>query len=375
MTPPGISADAAITELPRGERKRTDESLAGERAKTDAALAERIAIEERADAVLDRAREEADEVLAEARVEADYKLEHAGDRGPDTLAEERAREDDALAVMRARADEILRAERAANARLLVKMLPLERNQTDQHLLTERARSDAALANRDDFLGMVSHDLRDLLSGILVSTAMIEQQGGAGESGTNTRLAVERIQRAAGRMNRLIGDLVDVVGIDAGRLSVVPAPTSADDVLREAIDTWQPHAQARGILLEARAECGAAATFDRERILQVLGNLVTNAIKFSPKDESVSVGCEVRGNEIRFSVKDAGAGIPADNRDAIFERFWQVGKNDRRGLGLGLYISRCLVEAHGGRIWVECAAGGGSEFLFTIPIGDAGSLSA
>jgi signal transduction histidine kinase len=372
MTPPAITGDAATTGKPRGERERTDESLAGERAKTDAALAERLAIEERADAVLDRAREEADEVLTEARDEADYKLEHAGARGRDTLAEERAREDEALAGMRARADEILRSERAANARLLIKLLPLERNQTDQHLLTERARSDAALANRDDFLGMVSHDLRDLLSGILVSSAMIEQQSGGSESGTSTRVAVERIQRSAGRMNRLIGDLVDVVGIDAGRLSVVPAPASADDVIREAIDTWQPHAQARGIVLEARGECGATATFDRERILQVLGNLVTNAIKFSPKGGLVTVGGEVRSSEICFSVKDAGAGIPPGDREAIFERFWQVGKNDRRGLGLGLYISRCLVEAHGGRIRVECAAGGGSDFSFTIPVENAGS---
>jgi signal transduction histidine kinase len=372
MTPPASSGAGAINEKPRNEREKTDESLAGERAKTDAALAERVVIEEKADAVLERAREDADEVLAEARDQADYKLERAGDRRHDTLAEERAREDEALADMRARADEILRAERAAKARLLVKLLPLERNQTDQHLLTERARSDAALANRNDFLGMVSHDLRDLLSGILVSLATIEQQGSASESGTNTRVAVERIQRAAGRMNRLIGDLVDIAGIDAGRLSVVPAPASADDAIREAIDTWQPHAQAKDILLEARAECRASAAFDRERILQVIGNLVTNAIKFSPPGGTISVGCEAHGSEIRFSVKDAGAGIPADDREAIFERFWQVGKNDRRGLGLGLYISRCLVEAHGGRIWVECEDGAGSDFLFTIPTGSARS---
>ena len=356
----------SVADDPRNVRERTDESLAGERAQTDAALAEQNAVERKADAVIDHAREKADDILAAARDEADHKCENSPGKAHETVEEERARDDEALAAMRAKADEVLRAERAANARLLIKLLPLERNKTDQYLLTERARSDAEVANRDDFLGMVSHDLRDLLSGILAHSAVIEQQSTSGNSGEGTRSAVERIQRAAGRMNRLIGDLVDIAGIEAGKLTVVPAPANVDDLIREAIDTWQPHAKARSIALEARSECSALASFDRERILQVLGNLITNAIKFSPKGSTVALGCEVDGADIRFSVKDSGAGIPADKREAIFERFWQAGKNDRRGLGLGLYIAQCLVEAHGGRIWVESEVGVGSNFLFTIP---------
>jgi signal transduction histidine kinase len=364
IRPAGI---AAPTEEPRDERALTDESLAGERAKADAAFAEQAAVERKADDVLDRAREEADEVLATARDEADHKLDHPSRNAQVAIDEERAREDHALETLRANADGILREERAASARLLLRLLPLERNQTDQHLLTERARSDEALTHRDDFLGMVSHDLRDLLSGVLVNTLLIEKQSAADATGEKTRAAVDRIQRAAGRMNRLIGDLVDIAGIEAGKLAIVAARANVDDVLREAVETWESHASAKGVSLQARPAENIDGIFDRDRILQVLGNLVSNAIKFSPKGSSIRVEAECRESEVRFSVKDTGPGIPSDKLEAIFERFWQVGKNDRRGLGLGLYISRCLVEAHGGRIWAESTMGSGTEFLFTVPL--------
>ena len=357
------------TEEPQSERERTDESLAGERAKADAALSEQNLIEKKADDILERAREEADEVLATARDEADQKLEHSPSSSHVAVDELRAREDEALDAMRAKADEVLRAERAASARLLVRLLPLERDQTDQDLLTERARADTALSNRDDFLGMVSHDLRNLLSGILGNAVLIEEQiagGESGESGKSVRPAVARIQRSAERMNRLIGDLVDIAAIEAGKLAIECARASVDDVVREAIELWEPHALTRNVTLEALPLVPASASFDRERVLQVLGNLITNAIKFSPKEGTIRIGAEARGEEVLFSVKDTGSGIPSDKLEAIFERFWQVGQNDQRGLGLGLYISRCLVEAHGGRIWVESELGVGSTFLFTIP---------
>jgi signal transduction histidine kinase len=366
MTETAIPQSPMTKAAPRTERERTDESLAGERAKTDAALTAQTAIEKRADDVLDLAREEADEVLATARDKADRKLEAPLVSPRVSVEDERAREDQAVEDMRAKADETLRVERAANARLLVRLLPLERGQTDKHLLTERARSDAAVTNRDDFLGMVSHDLRDLLSSIAVSTSVIALESGSGEAGKNMRGAVERIERAAGRMNRLIGDLVDVTAIESGKLTISPALSNVSDVIREAIETWEPHARARGVTLEARSIDATSSIFDRERILQVLGNLITNAIKFSPSGGTISVGARADGADLRFSVTDSGSGIPADKLEAIFERFWQVGKNDRRGLGLGLYISQCLVGAHGGRIWVESELGGGSAFHFSVP---------
>ena len=350
----------------RPERKQTDESLAVERAKSDHALREkRAAVEHKADVVIERAREEADEVLTTARARADEKLRHpvSSEQARAAIAQEREREDQVLRGERASADETLRRERAAS---LARLFPLERDKTDLYLLTERARSDDALANRDDFLGMVSHDLRDLLNGIVVNAAFIADNTSEEERGRRSLVAAQRIQRSAGRMGRLIGDLVDIASIDAGKLAIVPTVANAAGVVAEALETWGPPASTREIVLESSVHGPVPAKFDNERILQVLGNLITNGVKFSARGAKIVVGVEEVAGAAQFSVRDTGVGIPSDKLEAIFERFWQVGKNDHRGLGLGLYISKCLVDAHGGKIWVESELGVGSTFFFTVP---------
>jgi len=351
------------------ERGQTDESLRTEREKTDRALADRqAAAEEDADQVLIRARESADAVLTEARSKVDELLEASPDVGTDaTVAEDRVLEDEALQDERATADEVLRREREENARVLARLLPLEREKTDRFLLTERARSDVALANRDNFLGLVSHDLRNLLSGIVMSAELLAARAPQDEGGAQTLVATARIQRYAARMNRLIGDLLDVASIDAGKLAIAPVPGDAATLTAEAVDTFQATASAKGISLQTEVADGPLrAEFDHDRMLQVLANVVTNAIKFTSQGGSIVVRGERAGDELRFSVSDTGSGIPGNMLEAIFERFWQVGKDDRRGVGLGLYISRCIVEAHGGKIWAESTLGEGSRLFFTIP---------
>jgi signal transduction histidine kinase len=110
-----------------------------------------------------------------------------------------------------------------------------------------------------------------------------------------------------------------------------------------------------------------AALDPARILQVLINLLTNAFKFTPPDGKVAVRVEGIGEELHFAVSDSGAGMPADKLESVFERFVQVKNDDRRGFGLGLYISKCIVEGHGGRIWAESTMGKGSSFCFTLPL--------
>ncbi len=352
----------------RDARDETDESLSVERANTDSALQEKTSVQRRADLVIDRARDAADEVLNAARASADEKVRPptSAARTDADLAEDRAREDEVIEAERARADEALRKERAIGARILARLIPLERERTDQFLLTERARSDQALAHRDEFLGMVSHDLRDLLNGIVLSAGVIIDNIEDHSEAAKSLLGAQRIQRSAGRMSRLISDLVDIASIDAGKLSIQAVKADAAEAIREAIETWQPPAASRTITLEATALVPLRATFDHERVLQILGNLITNALKFSAPGAAVVLGLEHIGSEAVFSVRDTGAGIPVDKLELIFERFWQVGQHDRRGLGLGLYISRCLVEAHGGRIWAESEPGAGSTFYFTVP---------
>ena len=170
------------------------------------------------------------------------------------------------------------------------------------------------------------------------------------------------------MNRLIGDLVDVTSIDAGKLAMARIEGDAAALVAEATETFQPAALEKGVSLSAEVPAGPLlAVFDHDRKLQVLANLIANAIKFTPPGGKVSVRVEGGRGMLRFCVSDTGVGIPAPMLEAIFERFWQVGENDRRGQGLGLYISKCIVEAHRGRIWAESKAGEGSQLYFTLPV--------
>jgi signal transduction histidine kinase len=346
------------------ERRQTDDSLRKERQKTDQALADRqTTVEEDADMVVHRARENADAVLNVARENADAVL--IANRA---VSEARVREDEALKDERSCADESLRRERndAAGA-ALARLLPLEREKTDRYLLTERARSDDALSNRDDFLGIVTHDLRDLLSGIVTSSALLSRRATHDEGGQQTLVEAKRIERYAARMNRLIADLLDVASIDAGKLAVKPAPGDWTELIAEAADTFGAAASGKGISLETGMGAHPLpGEFDHYRMLQVLGNLISNSIKFTGPGGKIAVRAERAGDELGLCVSDTGAGVPEDSLEAIFERFWQVGRNDRRGLGLGLYISRCIVEAHGGRIWAESTRGEGTTVCFRIP---------
>jgi signal transduction histidine kinase len=151
--------------------------------------------------------------------------------------------------------------------------------------------------------------------------------------------------------------------------MAPVGGDAAALVAEATETFQPAAREKGVALSA-AEIPAGpllAEFDHDRMLQVFANLIANAIKFTPAGGRIDVGVEAARGVLRFCITDSGVGIPPAMLDAIFERFWQVGADDRRGQGLGLYISKCIVEAHHGRIWAESTAGMGSRLYFTLPL--------
>lgn len=346
------------------ERKDTDESLRTERQKVDRALAEKRVADDAADAVVLRAREKADTVLSDARDRANQQVDQSA---PHAIVRQRVLDDEAVQDERASADESLRKERDEATRALLKLFPLERDRTDRYLLTERARSDDAIAHRDDFLGIVSHDLRNLLGGIVLSAAVLEQNARDNDEGKETLRGTQRIQRYAARMSRLLGDLVDIASIDAGRLVVTPAREDATALIAEAVDMFHAAASAEGISLETELlEQPLVAELDHARMMQVFANVIANAIKFTSRDGKISIHGERVGDELRFCISDTGSGIPGHLLESIFERFWQVGKNDRRGLGLGLYIAKCIVEAHGGRIWAESKLAEGSKVCFTLP---------
>ena len=170
------------------------------------------------------------------------------------------------------------------------------------------------------------------------------------------------------MKRLVGDLLDFAAVEAGRLHVDVATGDVASVLRDAAEPFRSAAQARGISLDLEETPETVpAVFDHDRVIQVLGNLVSNAIKFTPSGGVISLRLVVADDEVRLTVADTGAGIDPSKLEHIFERFTQLLGSDRRGLGLGLYISRCLVEAQRGRIWATSVPGGGSTFSFTLPL--------
>lgn len=352
------------------ERIETDTSLREERHKTDQQLAKRSSVIEKvADQVTERARERADDVLEVARQKEDETIRPADQPAipSDAVSDARDSEDKALTAERAVADDKLLSERAEQRRAIAQLLRLEREETDERLHAERAHSDRTVASRDDFLAMVTHDVRGMLGVIGTSTELLMSMPADGSAGERTQTEARRIRRITGQMSRLIGDLLDVVSMEMGSLHVNASQEDATQLLTETMANFQGTLESHKLVMTCSAPRGPVpATFDHQRILQVLSNLVGNAIKFSEAGGVIELRLEPIVDRLEFTVRDSGRGIAPDDLEAIFERFSQAGKRDRRGLGLGLYIARCIVEAHGGRIWVESEAGKGSAFKFAIP---------
>jgi signal transduction histidine kinase len=353
------------------QRDQTDVSLRVERQRADAGTVEKaLVVEDEADEVVRIARRRADEVVQTARDDADRE---GAPRSPATEAaseRERGRADDVLDHERSSADAQLEQERAERRHYLAAFLAVEREATDKNLSGERVHSDTAIAARDDFLANVSHDLRSLLGGLEFNAALLVKRAPEGAAGDLIRRHGETSQRLVARMNRLVNDLLDVVSIEAGALALLPEQVEVEKLLRDTLDAFEPIAAARRITLDA--DSGALpmhVSLDGGRIQQVLANLVSNAIKFTSAQGHVSIHVRAEGDSIHFAVTDTGIGIPADALQVVFDRFRQVSR-DRRGLGLGLHISKFIVEGHGGKMWAESQPGAGSTFHFTLPAGAA-----
>ncbi len=242
------------------------------------------------------------------------------------------------------------------------------------LAVENARlfheASEATRARDEILAVVAHDLRNPLSTILMTCALLLDT--VPPLTANDPASVERrplvlMRRAAERMQRLIQDLLDVKRMESGRLGVEPRAELLGAVISEAVDMLRPLADSNGLGLSDEVPQDLPLTMiDPPRIQQVLSNLVGNAIKFTPRGGHVAVRAEAVAGFVRLAVVDSGPGIAADQLPHIFGRFWQAKPTDRRGIGLGLAIAKGIVEAHGGRIWVESQPGMGSTFYFTVP---------
>lgn len=225
----------------------------------------------------------------------------------------------------------------------------------------------ALQARDRVLGVVAHDLRNPLNTILMSADLLRDHP-HGQDDLERRVDV--IIRSARRMDRLIQDLLDVARLEADRLLLDPQDLTAETIAREALDLSASRAAAKSLQLRLDAPAGGNTRVagDRDRLLQVLINLIDNAIQFTPEGGSVEVCVEELEAGVRFAVCDTGVGIEADDLPHLFDAFWQARRTSHQGTGLGLAICRGIVEAHGGSITATSVPGKGSTFEFTLPKG-------
>jgi signal transduction histidine kinase len=234
------------------------------------------------------------------------------------------------------------------------------------LYTEAERAARA---RDELMAVVAHDLKNPLNTIqLAANILLEEPDGEAGAREIDRHAVGAIGRAANRMQRLIHDLLEVTRAEAG-LPVQPLPADPMELLRDAVDAHGSIASAKGIVMEASADGSLPRVLaDRERVAQVLSNLIGNALKFTPAGGRVSVHGWNAPPFVRFAVEDTGPGIDPQDQARVFDRFWQANRQ-QMGTGLGLSIAKSIVEAHGGEIGVQSAPGRGSRFEFSLPLAE------
>jgi PAS domain S-box-containing protein len=229
-----------------------------------------------------------------------------------------------------------------------------------------ALAQSATRARDEVLGIVSHDLRNPISAIAMCASVLDENSPENPATRAELLAT--IRESAEWANRLIQDLLDVASIERGQLSLQVRPQDPTQMILQALHMFEVEAQQNGITLTAGVPTNLPlVNADSTRIVQVLGNLLRNAIKFTPEGGRITVSAEESEGKLVLSVRDSGVGIDSDKQSRVFDRYWQSSDGARaRGTGLGLSIAKGIVEAHAGRIWVESTPGEGSTFAFSLP---------
>ncbi len=225
----------------------------------------------------------------------------------------------------------------------------------------------AVVAREQLLAIVCHDLRDPLGVIRARSELLRQR--MEDTGGAVGKTMEAIERATNRMDALVSALADATRLRAGRLSIQPQPCDVLAIAREAVAGATDAAAAKGIQLTLNAlDDQAIAMVDPDRVLQVLANLLGNAVKFTQDGGRVQLRIGLGKDAVDIAVIDNGPGIAREDLAHIFDRYWQLAPGQRRSSGLGLYIARGIVDAHRGRIWAESQLGHGTAFRVTLPTG-------
>jgi PAS domain S-box-containing protein len=261
------------------------------------------------------------------------------------------------------------AEDVAFAEDFARLIALAMDNARLHdVLTRNLRS------RDEMIGIVSHDLRNPVAAVkMLSRSILNRNDGAKSADTEN---IALMLQAADQMDTLIRDLLDVSRLDSGNLRLQTESIDPAILVRDSLRTLMPLAAEKMVELrnEIRDEMPLVRA-DIDRIQQVLSNLVGNALKFTGEGGVITVSAVAQEDEVRISVVDTGRGIASDQLQHVFERYWQSSRTDKHGAGLGLPIAKGIIEAHGGRIWIESELDVGTSALFTLPLATASGKPA
>jgi signal transduction histidine kinase len=243
-----------------------------------------------------------------------------------------------------------------------------------HELEEAIASVTAdVRRKDDAMAMVAHDAQGPLSALALSAGNLARLGGRTTDDARFMALVKKhcelVDRTVHVLSNMMTNVLEAARAEGGELELDLDSYPINDIVNQAIDLLQPLADQKGISVKCNpCENGRTIVCDRDRILQVLSNLLGNAVKFTPQGGCVEIGVERANNEVIICVGDTGPGIPRDQVTFVFDKYWQGGRGGgRRGVGLGLAIAKTIVVAHRGRIWVHSELGKGSHFLFSLPL--------
>jgi len=232
----------------------------------------------------------------------------------------------------------------------------------------------AVRAREEVLAIVSHDLRNPLNAVTLGTSLLKMSNTLSDE---DREQVEAIEVSGRRMAKLIEDLLDVTRLEGGkRLPIEPGTVEPAELLREAEEIFRAQAAVASVSIDYEADESLPPVYaDRHRVMQVMSNLIGNSMKFTPPGGRIEVRAkQLEDHAVLFSISDTGPGIPKEHLSHIFSPYWQAKRAERLGAGLGLPIAKGIVEAHGGRIWVESEPDQGTDFYFTLPV-DASALTS
>lgn len=226
----------------------------------------------------------------------------------------------------------------------------------------------AMQLREEMMGIVSHDLKNPLAAIQLNNQLLQKASAESENGEKLLKISSAIQKSTKQMERLINDLLNFAKIESGTLEVERKNCPTLQFIQDALKTVQHHIQEKQIDVRLAIETAVPyLAYDLIRMTQVFYNILGNAVKFSPAHSQIDVAISTNSDEMLFSIHDNGPGIASSNLKHVFEKFWQAKETAKLGCGLGLFIAKAIVGAHGGRIWAESKVEGGTTFFFTLPL--------